>query len=195
MEVKKAINFIVKKLRKELSDNLVYHSVNHTIGVIDAALTIGKAEGLDEKDLNLVTIAAAYHDCGFLVDYNNHEENGCQLLENSAPEFGIKKSDVEKIKGMIMSTKIPQTPQNKLDKVFCDADLYYLGGKRYDEISQNLFKEMKLFGVQIDHEQWIEMQINFLSSHQYWTDFAKVNRSAGKDKVLRDLKNLVSHGA
>lgn len=195
MEVKKAINFIVKKLRKELSDNLVYHSVNHTIGVIDAALTIGKAEGLDEKDLNLVTIAAAYHDCGFLVDYNNHEENGCQLLENSAPEFGIKKSDVEKIKGMIMSTKIPQTPQNKLDKVLCDADLYYLGGKRYDEISQNLFKEMKLFGVQIDHEQWIEMQINFLSSHQYWTDFAKVNRSAGKDKVLRDLKNLVSHGA
>jgi len=195
MEAKKAIDFIVKKLRQELPDDLTYHSVDHTVGVIDNAITIGKAEGLSKQEMDLVTVAAAFHDSGFLIDHKDHEENGCKLVEEYASKFNMNNSQVESVKQMIMSTKIPQSPKSKLDKILCDADLYYLGGKRYDEISDRLFTELKSRGVQIDSEQWVDSQIAFLSAHDYWTDFSKAQREAGKQKVLKDLKNLVSSGA
>jgi len=195
MEAKKAIDFIVKKLRKELPDDLTYHSVDHTVGVIDNAITIGKAEGLNKQEMDLVTVAAAFHDSGFLIDHKDHEENGCKLIEEYAPKFNMNNSQVESVKQMIMSTKVPQSPKSKLDKILCDADLYYLGGKRYDEIADRLFTELKSLGVQIDGEQWVDSQIAFLSAHDYWTDFSKAHREAGKQKVLKDLKNLVSSGA
>lgn len=195
MEVKKAIDFIVKKLRKELPENLTYHSVDHTVGVIDNAITIGRAEGLEEKEMDLLTVAAAFHDSGFLLDYENHEENGCKLIEQYAPKFGMDQAEVEIVQSMIMSTKIPQSPESKLEKILCDADLFYLGGKRYEEISQTLYEELKAHGVQLNHEKWVDTQINFLSAHEYWTDYSKAQREAGKQKVLRDLRNLVSSGA
>jgi len=195
MEVKKAIDFIVKKLRKELPEDLTYHSVDHTVGVIDNAITIGRAEGLDDKEMELLTVAAAFHDSGFLLDYENHEENGCRLIEKYAPEFGMDQSEVEIVQSMIMSTKIPQNPESKLEKILCDADLFYLGGKRYEEISQSLYEELKAHGIQMNNDKWVETQINFLSAHEYWTDYSKAQREAGKQKVLRDLRNLVSSGA
>lgn len=195
MEVKKAIDFIVKKLRKELPDDLTYHSVDHTVGVIDNAITIGRAEGLDEREMGLLTIAAAFHDSGFLLDYENHEENGCKLIKKYASKFGLDQNEVEIIQGMIMSTKVPQTPETKLEKILCDADLFYLGGKRYDEISQSLFRELKSHGVQMSPDQWVDTQIGFLSAHSYWTEFSRLHREAGKQRVLKDLRNLVSSGA
>lgn len=195
MEVKKAIDFIVKKLRKELPEDLTYHSVDHTVGVIDNAITIGRAEGLSEKEMDLLTVAAAFHDSGFLLDYENHEENGCKLIEQYSSEFGMDSNEVEVVQSMIMSTKVPQSPENKLEKILCDADLYYLGGKRYEEISQKLYQELKSRGVQIDSDQWVDTQIEFLSSHTYWTEFSRMQRESGKQKVLKDLRNLVSSGA
>jgi len=195
MEAKKAIDFIVKKLRKELPEDLFYHSVDHTIGVIDNAMTIGKAEGLNEKEMGVLTVAAAFHDSGFLVAYENHEENGCKLIEKYAPKFKMDQTEVELLKDLIMSTKIPQSPETQLEKILCDADLFYLGGKRYDQISQSLYDELKAHGVNMTHDQWVDTQIGFLSMHEYWTEFSKAQRDTGKQKVLKDLKNLVSSGA
>ncbi len=195
MEVKKAIDFIVKKLRKELPDDLTYHSVDHTVGVIDNAITIGKAEGLNESEMDLLLIAAAFHDSGFLIEYDNHEENGCKLLEQYAPEFGMDDEEVKVVQRMIMSTKIPQSPETKLERILCDADLYYLGGKRYEEITQRLYEELKAHGIQMNIDQWVDTQIDFLSRHKYWTEHSKKHRKAGKMRILRGLKNLVSSGA
>ena len=36
---------------------------------------------------------------------------------------------------LILATKVPQKPKNKLEKIICDADLDYLGREDFDNIS------------------------------------------------------------
>ena len=41
---------------------------------------IGKAEGVSEEEMNLLMVATAYHDCGFLVEHADHETHGFARL-------------------------------------------------------------------------------------------------------------------
>ena len=46
-----------------------------------------------------------------------------------------------------MATKMPQAPQNKLQQIICDADLYYLGTDTYLSKSNKLYKELHESGI------------------------------------------------
>lgn len=46
-----------------------------------------------------------------------------------------------------MATKIPQSPNNLLEQIICDADPDYLGRDDFWKISNNLYHELKIYGV------------------------------------------------
>tara|TARA_R110002050_G_scaffold99409_6_gene206099 strand:- start:8266 stop:8847 length:582 start_codon:yes stop_codon:yes gene_type:complete len=183
MEHTKAIDFVLRKLQNELPANLRYHSMEHTLAVLHSAEYLAKKEGLSEDEIILLLTAAAYHDSGFTVAYKNHEEIGCEIAAEALPQFGYTPEQITAIKSLIMSTKIPQSPSNKIEKVLCDADLDYLGGDNYGEISDSLRDELGLNGIVLSAEEWLGIQIKFLEKHHYWTDFAL--------KVLKPRKQLV----
>jgi uncharacterized protein len=189
MDYQKAIEYIIARLRQELPDRLKYHSPEHTISVIRAAEKLGERHGISLHEMQLLLTAAAYHDSGFLKTYRNHEEESCRIAEKVLPDFGFKKEDIEVIKGMIMATKVPQKPHTLLEKIICDADLVYLGGDNYDSISTTLHKELTLNGIELDEDQWLDMQINFLESHNYWTEYYLNRLAPNKKNVLDRLKS------
>jgi hypothetical protein len=88
---------------------------------------------------------------------------------------------------MIRATRIPQQPQNHLEKILSDADLHYLGGDNYDEISSRLYEEMVLHGFDLDERKWLDVQINFLEKHHYWTTYSVSNQAPAKKQVLSRL--------
>lgn len=184
-----AIEHIIKILEEGLSSELHYHAPQHTIDVLQAAELIAQKEALSEKDLALLKVAVAYHDSGFLNTYANHEEAGVQIAENVLPQFNFNDGDIELIANMIRATKIPQQPKSLLEKIICDADLFYLGGNYYYSISHGLYSELKARNPELSKEQWLEMQISFLEQHKYWTDYCKTERQAAKLKILADLKS------
>lgn len=195
MQFKKAIDHIVNLLRDNLSDKLTYHSVDHTVGVIDKALEIARSEELPADELNLLLIAAAYHDSGFLETYDNHEEKSCTFARRFLPEFGFDSEQVELISELILETKIPHNPQSQLAQILCDADMAYIGGKRYQSISQRLFDELRNFKSDIDSDGWVEKQIHFLENQQFWTEYARTKYQPNKQLVLKKLKQkLVQAG-
>src|SRR4051812_36566962 len=75
---KKLEQEIMQMLAEKLPPDLHYHSAEHVRDVIAAAEYISKAEELVEEDINLVKTAALFHDSGFTMGYEYHEENGCQ---------------------------------------------------------------------------------------------------------------------
>ncbi|MCA1763649.1 MAG: HD domain-containing protein [Flavobacteriales bacterium] len=188
MQLKKAIDHIVNLLRENLSENLTYHSVDHTVGVIDRALEIARAEGLPESELTILLLGAAYHDSGFLETYENHEEKSCDLASRFLPEFGFDETQIERVSELIMETKIPHNPKSKLAEILCDADMAYIGGKRYQKISQTLFEELRHYLKDIDSDVWIEKQIVFLENQQFWTEYARGKYQSNKNLVLKRLK-------
>lgn len=188
MNPTKAIDYILEVMQKELPDKLRYHSLGHTLGVIQSSEYLAKKHTLSKEDLDLLLTAAAYHDCGFTKSYKNHEQIGCEIAQEKLPEFGYLQEQIDTVKGMIMATKIPQSPSTLLEKIICDADLDYLGGGKYDDISESLYDELGLNGIEMDEKQWLQMQIDFLEAHHYWTDFALKVLAPKKQLILNKLK-------
>jgi uncharacterized protein len=159
--------------------------------VLRSAEIIGKQEKITEKEMLLLKVAVLYHDAGFTKVYRDHERVGCEMARADLPAFGFAADEIEEICGMIMATKIPQSPNKKLEYIIADADLEYLGTDDFVRIGNSLFEEIKIYlGVESER-QWNIIQQNFLKNHQYHTDFCKKNRDSKKLKNLQEITKLV----
>jgi predicted metal-dependent HD superfamily phosphohydrolase len=179
---------ILSRLEKELDPKLGYHNLSHTLDVLEQAVAIAKKEKITDKhDLLLLKTAAVFHDSGFLFVYKGHEEKGCEIATESLKEL-FSDADIKKVCGMIMATKIPQTPHNLLEQIICDADLDYLGRNDFEPISKNLYKEFITFKIIPDDVIWDHIQIKFFEMHHYFTTTSIEKRNEIKMRHLDILK-------
>lgn len=192
MQFKSAGKFILKKLSKELPKHLSYHSVEHIKDVYDAVVYIGKEEKISDYEMKLVLTAAWFHDSGFLRGAKDHEEESCRIAKENLPHFGYKPEEIEQICGMIMATKIPQSPKNHLEEILADADLDYLGRDDFFSIGNKLFTELSMFGFLDTEEEWNKVQVRFLESHHYFTATAIQLRQNKKQAHLALVKSKIS---
>ncbi len=188
MQFKKAGRFIMNKLSKELPRHLSYHSADHIKDVYDAAERLGKEEHLSAYEIKLLLTAAWYHDSGFLKGAKDHEEESCNIAKEALPDFGYKPAEIERICGMIMATKIPQSPKNHLEEILADADLDYLGRDDFFTIGNKLFTELSVFGFLNTEKEWNSLQVRFLESHHFFTKTALQWRQAKKQQHLAEVK-------
>ena len=180
---------VVNKLLAGLPQQLTYHNLSHTLDVLKQAENIALAEGFTcPEGLFTLKVAALYHDAGFIDNYFDHEAQGCRVAQQELPSFGFSIAQVDRICGMIMATKIPQSPQSHQEQIICDADLDYLGREDFTEIAQNLYAELLTFQVLAGEDEWNALQLAFLEKHQYFTDYSKENRENAKQAHLASLK-------
>ena len=193
MDTHRAETLLLEQLRRSLSPSLYYHGLHHTLDVVQAALDIARQEGItDEESLALLKTAALYHDSGFMITYQGHEEAGCKLAGETLPGFGYTDQQIEMICSLIRATKVPQQPQTHLERILCDADLDYLGRDDFDPIAHTLYKELKARDTVADEATWNQMQVRFLENHTYWTPTNVARREPGKQVNLARLRALIA---
>ncbi|HRD52169.1 MAG TPA: HD domain-containing protein [Flavobacteriales bacterium] len=162
--------------------------MEHTLDVYASAISIAEQEGVTGDGLVLLKIAALYHDAGFLAHDTDHEEAGCRLVREVLPGFGFNARQIELICDMIMATRIPQSPRNKLARILCDADLDYLGRDDFERIGATLFQEMRTYGVLRTEREWNELQVRFIERHSYFTQTNKQLREPAKQAHLAKVR-------
>ncbi|MFT3980958.1 MAG: HD domain-containing protein [Ferruginibacter sp.] len=187
-----AEKFMLHRLKEELSPDLPYHALHHTLDVLNAAMQIAAHEDIASSEILLLRIAVIFHDAGFLLAYHGHEEKSCGLATEILPKFGFTKEQVEKICRLIMATKMPQQPRSLPEQIICDADLDYVGRKNASVIANRLYRELKLRKEVSSKKEWYKTQIAFLESHHYHTSFSKKERNTGKQEYLRMLKEKLA---
>lgn len=192
MEYYKLHDIIIQKLRDELPGHLSYHSVTHVKDVIQAAESIAQNEGITGDTLTLIMTAALFHDTGFIYGSKNHEERSCEIAASYLPDYGYSDDDITLIQGMIMATKIPQSPQNHLEEILADADLDYLGRDDFFVIGDKLYEELAMFGIVQTENDWNSLQKKFLENHHYFTHTAISMRQQKKDENLAIIKNKLA---
>lgn len=185
---RKAEKYIVKRLKKELPDNLHYHDLRHTTDVCAAVERLALMEGIEGDDIFLLKTAALYHDAGFVHQYANNEDLGADLAQEVLPRFGYTQDQIDIIKGLIQATKVPQKPQTHLQQIICDADLDYLGGDEFHPIADKLKRELMERDIVSSDKQWDELQIKFLEAHTYFTKTAIEIRRANKLERIAEVK-------
>ncbi len=184
--------FILDKLENELSENLTYHGLHHTLDVLYIAEELCYLEKITPYDSLLVKTAALFHDSGFTLNNEEHEELGCRIARQYLPRYNYSPRETERVCGMIMATKIPQTPRNQLERIICDADLDYLGRDDFYEIGSTLFEELKSYDILHDEKEWNRLQVRFLENHRFFTPTNKRRRTHKKHRYLRELKKIVA---
>ena len=182
----------MQKLADHLSGDLLYHGIHHTHDVEIQAGRIAIAEKINnEEDLYLLKLACLYHDAGFIFTYKEHEAAGCDLARKELPGFGLTQKQIGIICGMIMATKIPQTPLTKLEEIICDADLDYLGRDDFFSISKTLFLELQKRNIISSEKDWNMMQVKFFKNHSYFTASNKKLRGLQKQKHLETIEAMI----
>jgi len=192
MDFHAAKAFILDKLERELSDDLKYHGLHHTLDVLYTTEELCYLEKVSPYEELLLKTAALFHDSGFTINNKEHEKLGCRIARQSLPRYGYTNREIDRICGMIMATKIPQSPKDYLEKIICDADLDYLGREDFYDIGSTLFEELKSYNVLDDEEAWNKIQVNFLEQHSFFTSTNRKRRSPKKQEYLEELKAVVA---
>ncbi len=185
--------YILEKIQRELNPDLVYHNLDHTLDVLNSATIIAEHENISGNDLILLKTAAVYHDSGMLLRYIGHEEASVEIIKEVLPRFEYSDEDIDKIADMIMTTKLPQGAQTFLSQILCDADLEYLGREEYFMTSLQLRHEWITQNVKkLSILEWYQLQVDFLGSHEFYTQEARKMRQKYKEENLRQVKELLN---
>ncbi|MFZ5554254.1 MAG: adenylate/guanylate cyclase domain-containing protein [Bacteroidota bacterium] len=179
---------VLSALRNELSDDLYYHGVHHTIDVMNAVKINGREENVPADEQLLLDTAALLHDTGYIHRYEQNEILAVKYAQKILPPFGFSTGQVKIICGIINTTKTKAVPKTLLQKIMNDADYDYLGREDYPEIAETLYKELKVRKKHLTSRDWLLMQIKFLEHHRYYTTWAITHRSPVKTKHLERLR-------
>ncbi len=182
---------VLQRLKDGLNKHYYYHDVRHTLDVIEQSQTIGKLEGVSVRDLEILKIAALFHDTGFLKVRSGHEQASVDFFQSADGLSTLADEDCDIIIGCIVATHIPQNPKNHLARILCDADVDYLGREDFSLIAENLFLEMSACGELSDLITWDNLQIKFLEGHSYHTVSNQERRNAKKEENLNEVRQRV----
>jgi predicted metal-dependent HD superfamily phosphohydrolase len=187
----KAKLYIIHLLDTHLSSEFLYHDIAHTKDVYESVTRLAELAKVSGHDLMLLQTAAMYHDAGLMEVIDDHEDKGVELIRKVLPDFGYSNEDIDAIARMVMSTKLPQSPKDKLSELLCDADLDYLGRDDFFLRGAKLHLEWKRMNIaDIQFNEWIVLQRTFLKSHGFFSDAAKKLRDKGKMENLKQLENI-----
>ncbi len=142
--------------------------------VVESAKLIGEHSGLSKEEMEILLLAAWFHDTGMTNLYTGHEEKSIELFTNFSNENHLPKEIIEKAACLIRATKIPHNPDSLLEKIICDADLSHIGKKGFQGRAKLLRLEWEnMLGNNYSDIEWLKSNIDFLSNNKFNTDYAR----------------------
>ncbi|MBK7158683.1 MAG: HD domain-containing protein [Ignavibacteria bacterium] len=184
-----ASDFVFELFKNKLPSHYIYHNYRHTEEVAEAARKIAGKMNLSEEDTEIVTLAAWFHDTGFIERSQNHEDASIEIAKKFLSEHNYSNEKTEKIIGCINATRYPQSPKNILEEIIADADLFHIGTKDYNGRSDLLRIEWeKAANKNYTDLEWLKINTDFLAGHKFYTRYAKKTLDESKAETLVKLQ-------
>ncbi|WP_341834569.1 Pycsar system effector family protein [Chitinophaga pollutisoli] len=182
--------YVTRQYESHPDPVLVYHNLVHTSQVVQAADQISAYYRLSEADHLIVMLAAWFHDMGYLEgERSSHESAGADAVRAFAKAQGLPEATGRAAADCVLATKMPQQPNNLLEQIVCDADLFHLGSKEFSKRNKLLRTEAELAaGKKISSVEWTRTTIQFLESHQYHTAYCRTLLNPQKEENIEKLK-------
>ena len=189
--IDKAKSFARETFQSKVHPKYTYHNFDHTSKVVRAIGQLCNKGKMDAEQEEILTLAAYFHDIGFSIDPENHENHSKQIAKKNLLEWGYNIEKIQKVLDCIEATKMDWKGEDKMCQFIKDADLSGLSDPNYIETAENLRKEMvNRTNKEITKQDWIKTNIDFLQNHYYCTEEGKELFQDGKLKNLSKLKSL-----
>jgi polyphosphate kinase len=189
----KARLFVLRHFSKHIPAWMRFHDLEHTLTVTRHALEIGRAEGLPEKDMLLVELAALFHDVGYAVAYEGHEEAGAELAHAWLMGHGATAAEAGRVSRLILATRLRATPKGKLQQVLRDADSAKAGQADFMEKGERLRQERRHWsGTAMPPRAWRLENLTYMEGHRFYTAYAQRRFGGQKEQNLSELRRAVA---
>jgi HD superfamily phosphodiesterase len=187
--LKKVEDYVTSILNSHSSPKNIYHDISHTLEVVAAAEEIGRASGLSDSDLEILLIAAWFHDIGYIDTVNGHEKKSIERAEKFLGNENYSEDKIAKVIGCIKATEMPQSPKSFIEEVLCDADLSHIGRKSFKNRNELYRSEIEArLGKKLSEYDFLKQSIDFFSHHTFFTDYARNEFNEMKSENLYKLQ-------
>jgi predicted metal-dependent HD superfamily phosphohydrolase len=185
-----ARHFVTELYTHQVKPEFVFHNLEHTEGVADAASQMADYYKLGDEDRFVLMLAAWFHDTGYSSGRaEGHEEVSVQIATDFLHKHHVDETIIQRVSSSILATHMPQSPVSPIEKILCDADLMHLSTGDFKAMNQLLKQEREnLVGHKISKKEWRKGNIKFLEGHQYFTEYGQETLEPRKQENLRDLR-------
>lgn len=182
-------------LAEQLPKSLSYHAYPHTEDVLHEVLRFALTDQLPSRDIELLAVAATFHDLGFIKSPVLNEPIGAAAArEAMKKDGGYTDDEIALVERMILDTALVDTgsglrqiPSTDLSRYLLDADLSNFG--RDDFFDKGELQRQEL-GV--DQEAFRKSSVALLNSHRWLTNAGRSLRQKKKEQNLALLKSMVN---
>lgn len=184
--IEQSEDFVSNLLKDKLSNLYSYHNFNHTLTVVNAVKELCKKEDIGGDDKEMLLVAAWFHDTGYTIGFENHEEESVKIVTKFLKEKDQSDKFIETVSRLIMVTVKENVPKTHLEKIIKDADYAHLVGNQYETTCELLRLELKnAYNISFSNVEWAKENLNFLlNKHRFYTDYALKKWQPLKEKNL-----------
>jgi len=182
-------NYIYDYYKDNSPSENVYHNLTHVQNIVELVKEIGKDSVVSKEELEIAKIAAWFHDVGYLKTGKDHEKISANFAEDYLSKKNYPAENIKKVCGCINATKMPHKPTNLLEEIICDADIAHIGSKEFFNQTELLkFEIERREEKKISDFEWLEKNIDFLTSNKFFTKYAKNEFDDRKNINLLELQ-------
>ncbi|MCQ6959272.1 HD domain-containing protein [Mucilaginibacter aquariorum] len=190
--VERSEDYVKKLLKERLPDDMFFHNIKHTELVVKAVREIGLACNLNKTESEIVIVAGWFHDSGYCYTYEGHEEKSKAIATAFLKQLNADEDFILHVTSCIGATQMPQKPNDLLQQIICDADMFHLSLDQYVSYAENLRKEWHAkTGRSYSEREWILSNVTMLKKHRYFTHYGQnvlqKNKQKNIDRMLTSL--------
>jgi len=190
-EVVEALNLL-----DTLPENLRYHDKNHTLDVIHEAILFAVEDEVSDEVVIQQAIAAAWHDVGYIKQYENNEPVAIELFKLSKAAGNMTAEDIaETIANisdtqMVMKDGVPHLiMQHSTHGYLLDADLSNFGRDDFGEKRLKVAEELRIdLENPVIKKKFFEFALALLRNHEWKTESARRLRQEKKEENIRRVE-------
>ena len=187
-----AAEYAVQLLELHLPGRYLYHSILHTRDVLKYSDIFAEKSGLSAEERNLLHVAAAFHDTGYVYDPEHHESESSSIAAAVLKDLDFSDGEIARVSELILHTRMGESPASLTGMILRDADVEYLGRSEFYHLSTLLRQELYLGGNAMSEPEWLRFEIKFLTGFAFASPVAHKLRAAGVAKHLRELEHCLN---
>jgi len=191
--VDKAKLFVIDFYGQNRDEKLHFHTLEHTINVVRKAKDIGTHMKLGDPELRVVLTAAWFHDIGYLIRLEDHENASAALARSFFEKNPAEPGFAEAVEDCIKATKRDHEPLTVPEKVIMDADVAHFGDDQFISISKKLRKERACCqNREIPALGYWKETLSFLERQHFYTEFAQEHFQPVKQQNVDKVKEIIA---
>lgn len=180
--------FVFSKLEAELDKNLFFHSLEYTKHLYEYSSLLAKAEELDAEESLLLQTSTLLLNVGYTSGYENQENRSAEFARQQLPAYNYSEKQITIITNLILSTKWPPEPRNKLEMLMQDVKMEYVARADYIRLYKLLFLEQNHFLKSVDVLEFKRQQTELIKKVSFYSDSARRLREVQTEEQISRIR-------